>query len=76
MTHRLPGLTGIPKLPEGLGDPVEREDGEGELHCTEPGRMGRLRETGHVLLVGAVVPDDADREKPSSAAVRTITSHK
>ena len=67
--ERLPGLIGIPKLPEGLGEPVERGDGEGELHGTEPGLGGKLRDMGEVLLL-APDPPTVVLEKPNSATVK------
>lgn len=55
----------MPKLPEGLGDPVERGEGEGEQQGTEPGRTGRLREMGDVRL-GDVETLDSERLNPRS----------
>jgi hypothetical protein len=62
---KLPGLPGTPKLPDGEGEPVDRGEGDGELHGTEPGRTGRLRLMGDVRL-GDVDVFENERPSPNS----------
>ena len=54
LMERLPGLPG-------LGEPVERGEGDGDAHGTDPGRTGKFSETGEVRLGDVETPD---KERP------------